>query len=258
MCHKIQRLQAFYRTEKALVTSPFITQMGELDIDLLATVFRSLDLNWEVGVVADVGCGTGFLSTVFDQQTFYIGVDLVQHETVADLLGHRCRFMVANAQQIPLSDESVDLVLCVDSFEHYPQPLLAAQEFYRILKKNGQLFLSVPNYSNIAGLVKRFMEENGGYAKESWAPFDYWKAEELEHLLTPSSVKAVFSRAGFKEKIYIGYEKEIVIGLFPWLWHPQMPAKIERAITRVVNVFARYVNDHCPHLSSHTFWKMTK
>jgi SAM-dependent methyltransferase len=258
LCHKIQRLQAFYRTEKALVTSPFITQMGELDIDLLAHVFRSLGLNWEVGTVVDVGCGTGFLSTVFDQSTFYVGLDLVQHETLESLLGHRCRFMVANAQQIPLSDESVDLVMCVDSFEHYPQPLAAAREFHRILKKRGQLFLSVPNYSNIAGLVKRFMEEQGGYSKDSWAPFDYWKTEELEHLLTPAKVNAIFSHTGFKERTFIGYEKEIVIGLFPWLWHPHMPAKIERAITRLVNVFAGQLNNRWPHLSLHSFWRMTK
>ena len=45
---------------------------------------------------------------------------------------------------IPLEDESVDTVLCTEVFEHLKNPILALEEFSRILKRNGTLILTAP------------------------------------------------------------------------------------------------------------------
>ncbi len=46
--------------------------------------------------------------------------------------------------QMPLEDGSVDVILCTEVFEHLHKPLLALQEFSRVLKKGGVLLLTAP------------------------------------------------------------------------------------------------------------------
>ncbi len=45
---------------------------------------------------------------------------------------------------IPLEDESVDIILCSEVFEHLKNPILAIKESSRLLKKGGRLLLTTP------------------------------------------------------------------------------------------------------------------
>lgn len=45
---------------------------------------------------------------------------------------------------MPLENESVDVILCTEVFEHLKEPLLALKEFARILKVGGTLILMAP------------------------------------------------------------------------------------------------------------------
>ncbi len=46
--------------------------------------------------------------------------------------------------QMPLENESIDVVLCTEVFEHIKEPILALKEFARILKEGGRLILTAP------------------------------------------------------------------------------------------------------------------
>lgn len=48
---------------------------------------------------------------------------------------------------IPLENESVDIILCTEVIEHLKNPILAIKEFSRLLKLGGQLLLTAPNCS---------------------------------------------------------------------------------------------------------------
>ncbi len=254
----IQRIQKFYQTEKALVTSPFISQDGNFNRELMATVFSRLGIDMDNKTVADVGCGTGLLARFFDKDNFYIGLDLVRHSTLSKLNDPHHSFVQADAQLNPLHDEAVDFLLCLDSFEHYPDQLKAATEFYRVLRPGGYMFLSIPTYANVAGIVKRIMEESGTYTRNTWAPFDYWKPEALEHFITPRRIREIFSKAGFREFRMTGYDQEVVVGLFPWIWHPNFPHLAGAVIKRIFRLFARPLAAVYPAASLHTFWKIVK
>ena len=254
---KIKKLQEFYQREKALVTSPFISQDLVLNKELLSRVLQQLDFDIE-GNVLDIGCGTGLLSTFFDSVDFYCGIDLNNHPGYQVLLDDEHRFLQGNALHLPFATEQFDLAICMDSFEHFPDPIAAAKEIYRVLKPQSSLFLSVPTYANVAGLVKKWAERYGSYENNSWAPFDFWKPQELEHFITPARVKDIFTRAGFKRFDMIGFDKEMVVGLFPWIWHPRMPGKLAAAMSKSCNLFAGPVVSIWPHSSLHTFWKLTK
>ncbi len=47
-------------------------------------------------------------------------------------------------ENIPIKSNTYDAVLCYNILEHVPYPSKIIAEFYRILKKNGKLFIAVP------------------------------------------------------------------------------------------------------------------
>jgi SAM-dependent methyltransferase len=51
---------------------------------------------------------------------------------------------VCDLSSIPVEDGRYDLVFCSQTLEHIPEPQKILQEFYRILKSGGQLWLSAP------------------------------------------------------------------------------------------------------------------
>ncbi len=52
--------------------------------------------------------------------------------------------IVSDITDIPEADESFDAIMCIEVFEHLPDPLAALDEFYRLLKPNGYLIITAP------------------------------------------------------------------------------------------------------------------
>ena len=52
--------------------------------------------------------------------------------------------IVCDITSIPELDGSFDAIMCVEVFEHLPNPLLALKEFTRLLKAGGQLIVTAP------------------------------------------------------------------------------------------------------------------
>lgn len=96
--------------------------------------------------VLDVGCGTGeLLSQLAGRHPGgrYWGVDL-SPEMVAvakGKLGERAQVELGDAEALPVPDGWAQVVVCSDSFHHYPNPKAALQEFARVLQPGGVLLL---------------------------------------------------------------------------------------------------------------------
>ena len=95
--------------------------------------------------VLDVGCGTGVIlkgisSINSDVELF--GLDLSENmiAKATQRLGTTANLSVGDAENLPYADNTFDLVCCVESFHHYPNPKKALSEINRVLK-NGGLFL---------------------------------------------------------------------------------------------------------------------
>ena len=67
----------------------------------------------------------------------YLGLDYVSGETVNTV-------MHQDLTNLSFEDESFDLVISTDVFEHIPHPYRAHQEVYRVLKKSGRHIFTVP------------------------------------------------------------------------------------------------------------------
>ena len=58
---------------------------------------------------------------------------------------------VCTLDDIPVPDDSYDLILCTEVLEHVPSPAAVLKEFHRILKTPGTLFITVPQGYGIHG-----------------------------------------------------------------------------------------------------------
>lgn len=254
--NKIEKLQQFYQKQTALVTSPFIDEQMHLNKKLFQSLQEKLGLSFSNQNILDIGCGTGILGTFFNDHHHYTGLDLNRRESFHVLSDDKHHYSQANALFLPVQDSVMDIVICMDSFEHFPDQYRAAREIKRVLKPGGSFLLSVPNYANIAGFIKYLYEYSGRYDKNTWAPFDFWRPEELEHFMTPARIKDIFTKAGFKSFCRFGYDKEVVVGLCPWVWHPEMPGKLASLISKCIAPISKALVKLWPESSLHTFWKI--
>ena len=117
------------------------------------------------GRVIDLGCGIApYKENILKVTDEYIGVDWEN-----SLHDQACIDVFADlAKRLPFEDEYADTVVSFQVMEHLPEPNLFLSECYRILKKKGRVFITVP-----------FM----WYVHE--APHDYYRYTRygLEYLL---------------------------------------------------------------------------
>ena len=93
----------------------------------------------------DLGCGTGELLARLSEwgQIQLAGLDISPNMIAAarQKLGPEPDLQIGDAESLPWDSASFDLVLCTNSFHHYPDPGKALAEIKRVLKNNGHLVL---------------------------------------------------------------------------------------------------------------------
>ena len=94
----------------------------------------------------DVGCGTGpmieLLLKEFPDKS-YTGVDLTPRmiEVAQEKKLPNAKFLVGDSENLPFEGETFDVVICTNSFHHYPNPQAFINEAARVLKAGGRLIL---------------------------------------------------------------------------------------------------------------------
>lgn len=66
---------------------------------------------------------------------------------------------------LPVADESADLLICQEGIEHFSDQYRALNEFNRVLKPGGSLFLTTPNYSNLQSKLSYLLFETEYHLK---------------------------------------------------------------------------------------------
>jgi ubiquinone/menaquinone biosynthesis C-methylase UbiE len=81
----------------------------------------------------------------------------------------RYEFLRSDAQNLAIKPASIDIVFCINAFEHIPDPERALREIYRILKPGGYAFISfIPVfYSDVGSHMADFISEPWAHLKYS-------------------------------------------------------------------------------------------
>lgn len=240
-------IRRYYEDNPLMVSSPFGGVDG-INRLLFDCVLRRLGIDLRGRSILDVGCGRGYVGdVVVSAGGNYTGVDIVPSRS-------GFRLAVASATALPFPAQAFDGLFCIDVFEHIPDAAAAAAEFRRVLRPGGFVFLSVPNYGNVAGLVKWACETFGGYEKRTWAPFRHWQPQEHESPLTRGGVERHFRGAGFRAAACLGHAPEVGLGLFPWIEHAKMPEAIMFWLQRLFARLGPAAVRVWPGSSLHLFW----
>lgn len=108
-------------------------------------------LNLNSKTILELGCGAASMtkkiaSTGFDRKIIACEVDEVQHQENLKLTIDNIKFILSGAQELPLEDNSIDIILMFKSFHHIPKELMpkALSEIKRVLKPNALAYISEP------------------------------------------------------------------------------------------------------------------
>ena len=134
--------------------------------------------------VADIGCGTGLFmaglhravgpqGTLYCLETAEKFIPYLQEKNarLPEPTGN-VHVLLSGHKTIPLPNDSVDLIVMVDTYHHieYPSPFLT--ECARVLKAGGQCF--VVDFEKIEGVSSEFVQQHVRASKE--IAFQEWQA----------------------------------------------------------------------------------
>jgi ubiquinone/menaquinone biosynthesis C-methylase UbiE len=137
-------------------------------------------------VVLDIASGAGYGTHMIAKQAKKVyGIDY-SAEAIAYAKQHygakNIEYKVGDAHEIPLPDDSVDVVVSLETIEHLQKPAKFVAEVKRILRSGGQFIVSTPNDDE-------FIEGNEFHLHE----FDL---KELQRLITKNFEHAKFHYQG--------------------------------------------------------------
>lgn len=145
----------------------------------------------------DVGCGTGnsYAREFLRRGISYVGVDVSPDAVTAARAAGIDAHVIGDAAELPFADQSFDLVLCIEVFEHLFSPHLAAREILRVLRPGGRLVASTPNvaYWRLrANLLFGLWNPVG----DELAVQQPWRDPHIR-FFTPKTLKRMLGMAGF-------------------------------------------------------------
>jgi 2-polyprenyl-3-methyl-5-hydroxy-6-metoxy-1,4-benzoquinol methylase len=139
--------------------------LDDINENYMIPVFDKLITNYKIGQqILDVGCGNGLFGHYFKTKNNTItGVDASEYAlNSAENRGYNEIHLVSDfcSEQLPFKDDSYDFVICKDVMEHLLDPVFLLKEIKRVVKKDGLVFINVPNHFSFFYRIKFLFTNN--------------------------------------------------------------------------------------------------
>ncbi len=114
---------------------------------LYGSIIEAMD-RFEFNSVLDIGCGTG--NVLFEllkrKKIALAGIDISEKmlNIAKERLGDEVDLMNGDSEHLPWKNHTFDMVICTDSFHHYPDPKAVLGEMRRVLNPGGKLIIADP------------------------------------------------------------------------------------------------------------------
>jgi SAM-dependent methyltransferase len=179
-------------------------------------------------VVIDAPAGAGVTSRILKEAGATVhAYDLFpEYFKVDGLICRRANIV----ERIPVPDNFADVLVCQEGIEHFSDQYRVFREFNRIVRPNGSLFVTTPNYSNIQSRLSQFLFETE-YLLKMMPPNEadsVWMADPslsseiyLGHifLIGIQRLRLLAKLSGFRIKqIIFTYPKTTSLVLFPFAY----------------------------------------
>lgn len=175
---------------------------------------------WVDNMVLDLACGTGVVTKELVRYVSPNGkvIALDINGQMLDIAKSKCKewenhinFIEGSCESMPIADSSLDVVVCQQGFQFFPNKHEAALEIYRVLKPGGKVIISTwcpVSECEIFGIICETLETLGEneISQMMRVPFDFMTQNELQE---------PFSAAGFsnievsKQKMSMYLEGEV-------------------------------------------------
>lgn len=180
------------------------------------------------GSLIDIGCGRGeLLLQSHDRFAAKVGLDFSEeflHDAIALENAHtkgerKVRWLLHDLNEpIPLPDESFDVAVSAACLEHVFDVYGVVREISRLLRRDGVLYLSVPNIAYLKHRIRLLLGRQPVTAssQELWWR-DYWDGTHM-HYFTLGSIRMLLEQTGFE------YASVTGSGKLDWLrnWMPSL------------------------------------
>lgn len=220
----VTEINEFYQNNPSLVSSSLTKGPNHVkrSYEILVCFLGNLDGKR----ILDLGCGNGEIAKSLLKNncfpTEYLGVDIVPKnisEAKKYFSGHKeFQFRTADIRKKnSFYSRTWDIILAIDILEHCENQQDVLNFCYQLLLPNGKLFISIPNYFNVAGVIKK-LKEIKNWPKNSWAPFVNEKKQIFESFNTIFKIKNLLVNSGFKIQKIRSFD--FIAGFYPFLYGP--------------------------------------
>jgi ubiquinone/menaquinone biosynthesis C-methylase UbiE len=175
---------------------------------------------WAGKRVLDLACGTGVVTKELARNVSPNGsvIALDLNDQMLAVAKSKCKeweycidFIKGSCESMAIEDSSVDIVVCQQGFQFFPNKQVAALEIYRVLKPGGRVIVSTwcpVSECEIFGVISETLEALNEIeiSKMIRVPFDF---------MPPSELQEAFRTAGFskialsKEEMNLYLEREV-------------------------------------------------
>ena len=164
--------------------------------------------------VTDVATGTGDLLIYWREQAYKNGVEIEKYVGIDPSVGMLdvarkkvdfAEFIVGKAQELPIGDESTDVISISYGIRNVVDRVEALQEFHRALKPGGIVMILEFTKQDRSGLVdkvvdfgmKKILPRIGGLISKNYEAYKYLP-DSIEEFLTTEMLSRELEEAGFE------------------------------------------------------------
>jgi demethylmenaquinone methyltransferase/2-methoxy-6-polyprenyl-1,4-benzoquinol methylase len=179
----------------------------------------------DLGQITDVATGTGDLLIYWKEEAQkssvnvekYVGVDpSIGMLEVAKTKVDFAEFIEGKAQELPIENESTDIISISYGIRNVVDRVEALQEFYRALKPGGIVVILEFTKQERSGIVdkvvdfgmKNILPRVGGFISKNYEAYKYLP-DSIEEFLTTDMLSKELEEAGFEMK----YTKSFSMGI---------------------------------------------
>lgn len=175
--------------------------------------------------VLEIGAAYGetlaFLKTS-EIATEVIGIELFKDQNKSSKYKDLDKFIFGDIQELDLMEfeNYFDVILLADVLEHIIEPLPVLEKARKLLKKEGEIIISIPNIRHYSSFIKIFI--NGNFEYQDSGIFDYthmrfYCKKDIEKLVQKANFKTLQSEGSIKNyqgKSIAKFFNSLTFGLF--------------------------------------------